>query len=116
MTKKTEEQEKTTKNQEQGRVMSFVVQLPIPQEFEGKTYSKIDLSGLRDLNTADMGRAEQLFQTFGYTDPAKEFNTQFCMIVAHFATGLPFEFFNQLKLPNCIRIKTVVSGFLYASA
>lgn len=109
MTKKIQKEENEVKT------VSFLVKLPRPQEFEGKTYSEIDLSGLEDLTTADLAKAEKLFIQLGHTDPMKEFNTQFCMIVAHLATELPFEFFNALKIPNATAIKAVVSGFLYAT-
>lgn len=115
MTKKTQEQVDTQEQIDDGLV-SFIIQLPRPQIFDGKTYTELDLSGLEDLTTEDLDTAEKLFQSLGYTDPAKEFNSKFCLIIAHLATGLSFEFFNSLKLPSAIKIKTVVSRFLYASA
>ena len=123
MTKKTEQIEQTEQSKQTEKttettdnVVSFVVPFPRPQDFEGKTYKELDLSGLEDLTTVDLTSCEQMFMKAGLSDPTKEFNTTFCMLVAHKATGLPLEFFNSLKIPNATAIKSVVSSFLYASA
>lgn len=103
-----------TKKQE--NIVSFIVQFVKPHEFEGKEYKEIDLSGLDDLTTEDMSWAENMFAQMRMADAMKEFNTTFCLLIAHRATGLPLEFFKTLKISNAIRIKAVVSAFLFESA
>lgn len=107
---------KNIKTEEVSNTVSFIVKFPTPFEFEGKTYTELDLSGLDDLNTADLTWCETMFTKLGYVDSMKEFNTTFCMLIAHRATKLPFELFKSLKISNAVRIKTVVSSFLYQSA
>ena len=91
----------------------YIVNLPEPHIFEGKTYTEIDLFGLENLTTEDMGAAELMFTRMGYTDPVKEFNTVFCLILASYAINQPYEFFKNMKMYNATKIKERVSAFLF---
>ena len=102
----------TVQMEEQTNTVSFIVKFARPHEFEGKTYKEIDLSGLDDLTTEDLTWCEQMFTKMGYVDSLKEFNTTFCLLIAHRATKLPLEFFNTLRISSASKIKGVVSAFL----
>lgn len=114
MSKKTETkaaQEVKEELKQEG--IPYIVNLPEPHIFEGKTYTEIDLSGLENLTTEDMGTAELMFTRMGYTDPAKEFNTVFCLLLASYAINQPYEFFKNMKMYNARKIKERVSAFLF---
>ena len=103
----------TKKNENKKKEKTLIIDLSIPQDFEGEHITQIDLSSLNELSADDLAYCEGLFQQMGNVDPTKEFNMRYCMIVAHRATGKPLEFFNGLKAKNAIKIKTVISNFLY---
>ena len=96
--------------------VSFIVKFTRPHIFEGKEYKELDLSGLDDLTAEDLSYCERMFSAGQNADLIKETNLTYCLLIAHKATGLPIEFFKTLKAGNAIKIKNVVSAFLYEVA
>ena len=96
--------------------VSFIVEFTRPHIFEGKEYKELDLSGLDDLTADDLSYCDKMFAAGRNADPIKETNTLYCLLLAQRATDLPIEFFKTLKLSNAIKIKNVVSAFLYEVA
>lgn len=90
----------------------YIIKFNAPYTFEGTEYKEIDLSGLEELNTNDLANADRIFIQKGLTDPIKEINVTYCIIIAAIASKKPLEFFEKLKAPDAIKIKTAVSGFL----
>ncbi len=99
----------------QTKTVSFTVKFPRSHEFEGQTYTELDLSGLEDLTEADLAQCEREFIRMGFVDTTKEFNSRYCILIAQKATCKPIEFFTSLKLPNVIALKGVISAFLFQS-
>lgn len=90
----------------------YVVKFNAPYTFEGTEYKEIDLSKIEDLNTNDLAAADRIFMQKGISDPIKEISVIYCAIIASIVTKKPIEFFEKMKAPDAIKIKTVVSGFL----
>ena len=106
----------TKKTKEETNEVSFIVEFTRPHIFEGKEYKELDLSGLDDLTADDLSYCDKMFAAGRNADPIKETNTLYCLLLAQRATDLPIEFFKTLKAGNAIKIKNVVSAFLYEVA
>ena len=79
-------------------------------EFEGKTYTQIDLSGIQNLTGREYCEIESQFEKSGNFSALKELNTYYAFLIAHKVTGMPIEFFNNLKGGDIMRIKNAVSS------
>lgn len=85
-----------------------------PFEFEGKTYTEIDLSGLEDLTGIDLLKADRILRAQGITAPLSEMTPEAACYFAGIAAGLPMEFFKTLPIKEMVKVRTTVMGFLYA--
>lgn len=90
----------------------FVVMLDPPFAFEGKEHTSIDLHGIDSLTGSDLIRASDILQKTGHTPLIVEMDTEYLLICAHLATGLPLEFFKALPARAAIKVKNAVrNGF-----
>jgi len=106
MTKEVEKTETIEPN-------DYMVKFNKPYRFEGQEYTEIDLSGVTEAKTSTLIQADKLFLSKGFVDALKEVNVQYCMIVASLTTEKPIEFFENLRANEAIKIKNVISGFLF---
>lgn len=84
-----------------------------PYNFEGKTYSEVDLSGLREITTQDMVKVQKLMQKKGTLAAVPELTLEFNCYMASSATGLPVEFFQGLPCRDGLKVKNKVTNFLF---
>jgi hypothetical protein len=89
----------------------YAVKLRKPYEFEGKSYTEIDLGGLEDLSTAQLKEADKRFTREGNIAAVNEVTLGYACIVAHLVTGLPMEFFDGLPARAGTALKNTVAGF-----
>lgn len=82
--------------------------------FEGKDYTEIDLSDIKNLTGKDLTAAEQIFASSGNMAPITEMSIGYACIIAHKATNKPKEFFENLPANEAIKVKNVVMGFFYS--
>ena len=92
---------------------NLIIELKSPVCFEGKTYEKIDLTGLRDIKAADMVEINRRLSRNGNVDSTQEVTLEYALNLANTATGLPLEFFNQLPPYAAMAVRKCVVGFLY---
>lgn len=90
-----------------------VVKFNEPYLFEGQEYTEVDLSEVGEATTNTLMQADKLFLAKGIVDAFKEVNVQYCMIIASLKTEKPIEFFENLRANEAIKIKNIVSGFLF---
>ncbi|UAT29504.1 phage tail assembly protein [Bacillus badius] len=83
-----------------------------PYTFEGTEYKSIDLSGIEDLTSNDLLKADQVYSEKGGFSPAPELTMQFAFIIAAQAAKLPIEFFNNLPARDGLKVKNMVVRFL----
>lgn len=84
-----------------------------PIEFEGKTVTKIDLSGLDNLNGKDVKELDRLFRNLGGArGGVKEFDSTYLQLVASRATGYPLEFFETLSIKDVTLLEVLIRNFL----
>lgn len=92
------------------------VVLKKPFEFEGKTYTEIDLSGLDDLTGADLEEADRYLKNSGeYFNPLKQYDSVYTNYIASRAANLPVEFFQKLKIKDAEKVRVTVTRFFTAS-
>jgi len=84
-----------------------------PVEFDGHTYTEIDLD-LDNLNGNDMMMVERQFVTISNSNhivTVKEFSKEYQILTAARAAKLPFEFFQQISAKDFSRITIRVQNF-----
>lgn len=90
-----------------------VLELSKVYPFEGDLISTLDLEGLNSITTADMIAANNYISRKGIISPMPEMTFEFAAFIAAKATGLPMEFFLQLKAKDTIKVKNRVTSFFY---
>lgn len=91
----------------------FIIRFDAPYRFEGKTYTGIDLSGLRELRAKDIWKLNRAYRNSGNIPLLQEMDNEYTARVAARAAGLPIEFFEGMPLPESIKVRAMVSGFFY---
>lgn len=78
--------------------------------YDGKTVKEIDLSGVEELTSVDISKAEnEVLKTGVYSADMKNFFAYSCALAAR-ATGKPVEFFTKLPLCEGVKIRAAVSA------
>lgn len=83
--------------------------------FEGENITSLDFSGLENVTAEDMIRANNIMTSAGTVAVVPENNLHYALIIAAGATGLPIEFFKQLKPRDAIKVKNTVTHFFYGT-
>lgn len=91
----------------------LIIRFDVPYRFEGKTYTGIDLSGLRELQAKDIWKLNRTYRSSGNIPLLQEMDNEYTARVAAMAAGLPIEFFEGMPLSESIKVRTMVSGFFY---
>lgn len=81
--------------------------------FEGKEYKEIDLSGAQDLTGAQYCKIERNFERGGNFSALKELNTSYIFMIASEVTGLPLEFFNNLRGSDIVQVRNAISSYFF---
>lgn len=92
---------------------SLVLVFRKPYKFEGREYDRLDLSGLEDVTAADLAAVGKLVAKQGVVTPMPEMTMDYTLALAARVAKLPAEFFNGLPARETIRLKNLVTGFLY---
>lgn len=93
----------------------FVIRFGKPYTFEEETYTEVDLSGLEDITAADMIATQKQMAKGGSVDMLPEMSVQYACIIAARITNKPIEFFTGLPAREAIKLKNVVSGFIFGA-
>lgn len=93
----------------------LVLRLSKPYAFEGKTYTEIDLSGLESVTAGTLGRiGKTVLQQSPSLNPAMLESTMlFCIELVVRVTKRPYEFFRGLPVQDAMKLKALVTNFLY---
>ena len=81
--------------------------------FEGKTYSEVDLSGMDDLTAKDMIEAEKYLFKTGTVSALPDQAVGYVCFIASKISDQPIEFFMGLSPRDMNRVKNKVTGFFY---
>lgn len=82
-------------------------------KFEGKTYDKIDFSGMEDITGKDMIEASRYMKRIGMSDSDEEMQLPYALYIAAKAAQMPMEFFEILKPYDTLKVKGRVLRFFF---
>lgn len=103
----------TMLEQEAPQEENLVLKFGKPYVFDGKEYTEVDLSGLMDTTGADLAAVGKIVARTGITSPMPEMSVEFSQHMAARVSKKPVEFFQRMPARDAIRLKNMVTGFLY---
>ena len=93
----------------------LVLRFGKPYKFGGQEYTEVDLSGLEDVTAGVLENVGKIAakKNPGMSPALQEMSLTFCTCLAQRVAELPLEFFEKLPAREAIKLKTMVTGFLY---
>ena len=93
----------------------LVLRFGKPYKFGGMEYTEVDLSGLEDVTAGVLENVGKIVskKSPGLNPALLEMSMQFCTHLAQRVAKLPLEFFAGLPAKEAIKLKTMVTNFLY---
>lgn len=92
---------------------SLILKFRKPYKFEGREYTEVDLSAMEDMTAADLCDMGRIMTRLGIVNPVSEMTVDYAIYMAARASGKPVEFFQGLPTKEGIKLKNMVTGFLY---
>lgn len=92
---------------------SLVLKFRKPYKFEGQEYTAVDLSGMEDMTAGDLCAVAKLANRELGVTPIPEVTLPYAMYMAARASHKPVEFFKGLPPVEAMKLKNLVTGFLY---
>lgn len=94
---------------------SLIIPLKAPYKYEGKEYTKLDLTGLENVKAADMIAVSRQMNRNGNIDFLQEMTLEYSLqlVARSSALPLPLEFWEQLPPYAAMMVKNRVTSFLY---
>lgn len=93
----------------------LVLRFGKPYKFGGQEYTEVDLSGLEDVTAGVLENVGKIAakKNPGMNPALQEMSLTFCTYLAQWVAKLPLEFFTGLPAKEAIKLKTLVTNFLY---
>ena len=94
----------------------LVLRFAKPYKFGGMEYTEVDLSGLEDVTAGVLESVGKIVakKNPGMNPALLETSLTFCTYLAQRVAKLPLEFFTGLPAKEAIKLKALVTNFLYA--
>lgn len=92
----------------------YKIKFKEPYIFEGNTYTEIDLTSIQNVKATHMIKAQQLMEKLGLISVITEMSLPYACVLASLVTDQPIEFYNNLPGPEAIKLKNVITNFLYS--
>lgn len=107
--------EAQAKGEEDAEPEDLVLRFGKPYKFGGQEYTEVDLSGLEDVTAGVLESVGKIAakKNPGMNPALQEMSLTFCTYLAQRVAKLPLEFFTGLPAKEAIKLKTLVTGFLY---
>lgn len=104
-----------TEGGESTELESLVLRFGKPYVFDGREYTEVDLSGLEDVTAGTLENVGKIVskKNPGMNPALMEMSMPFCNHLAQRVAGLPLEFFARLPAKEAIKLKAMVTNFLY---
>ena len=93
--------------------MNCKIILSKPYEFEGETFTEIDMQGLYDLKAKDLSEIEKIYMATGGNPALTSLTLDYAIIVVQRVTRQPLEFFENLPAKDATALKNEVVYFFY---
>ena len=93
----------------------LVLRFGKPYKFGGQEYTEVDLSGLEDVTAGVLENVGKIAakKNPGMNPALQEMSLTFCTCLAQRVAKLPLEFFEKLPAREAIKLKALVTNFLY---
>ena len=93
-----------------------VLRFAKPYKFGGMEYTEEDLSGLEDVTAGTLENVGKIVakKNPGMNPALQEMSLTFCIYLAQRVAKLPLEFFTGLPSKEGIKLKALITNFLYA--
>mgnify|MGYP000583030936 FL=1 len=93
----------------------LVLRFGKPYKFGGQEYTEVDLSGLEDVTAGVLENVGKIAakKNPGMNPALQEMSLTFCTYLAQRVAKLPLEFFTGLPAKEAIKLKALVTNFLY---
>ena len=93
----------------------LVLRFAKPYKFGGVEYTEVDLSGLEDVTAGVLESVGKITakKNPGMNPALQEMSLTFCTYLAQRVAKLPLEFFTGLPAKEAIKLKAMVTNFLY---
>ena len=93
----------------------LVLRFSKPYKFGGQEYTEVDLSGLEDVTAGVLENVGKIAakKNPGMNPALQEMSLTFCTYLAQRVAKLPLEFFTGLPAKEAIKLKAMVTNFLY---
>ncbi len=94
----------------------LVLRFNKPYKFGGVEYTEVDLSGLEDVTAGVLESVGKIVakKNPGMNPALQEMSMTFCTYLAQRVAKLPLDFFTGLPAKEAIKLKAMVTNFLYA--
>lgn len=94
----------------------LILRFAKPYKFNGVEYKEVDLSGLEDVTAGVLESVGKIVakKNPGMNPALQEMSLTFCIYLAQRVAKLPLEFFTGLPSKEGIKLKALVTNFLYA--
>lgn len=93
----------------------YVIRFSKPYTFEEETYVEIDLSNIESVTALDMIAAQKVINKSGEVTPLPEMSLEYACVIAARVSKKPIEFFKNLPAREAIKLKNLVTGFLFGA-
>lgn len=93
----------------------MILRFAKPYKFGGQEYTEVDLSGLEDVTAGVLESVGKITakKNPGMNPALQEMSLTFCTYLAQRVAKLPLEFFTGLPAKEAIKLKAMVTNFLY---
>lgn len=104
-----------TEDAEDTEPEDLILRFAKPYKFGGMEYTEVDLSGLEDVTAGTLESVGKIVakKNPGMNPALQEMSLTFCTYLAQRVAKLPLEFFTGLPAKEAIKLKTLVTNFLY---
>lgn len=94
---------------------NYILRFGRPYTFDEEVYNEIDLSGIENITAADMIAAQKVMSKGGAIEVLPEMSMQYACVIAARVAKKPIEFFTGLPAKDAIRLKNIVTGFIFGA-
>lgn len=105
--------EVVTEPKEEKEEVEVILKFKKPYIFEGKEYTEVDLSALEDITGADMIKINTTLEKRGHLPVLQEMSLEYAQEIAAQVTGKPIEFFQGLPARHSMKLKNLVTNFIF---
>jgi len=94
---------------------TYVLRFSKPYTFEGETFTEVDLTEIENITAADMIAAQKVMSKGGTVEMLPEMSLQYACVIAARVSKRPIEFFTSLPARDAIKLKNIVTGFIFGA-